>query len=299
MGAVAATLAGVVVTGALGYMAWVDKQEELTTAKDSLSVAQQNLEVERSKVVTAEKTLDLREQELAGVRQELDLTVQEALGGAPALRLAAARSAFERASTTAVQAQVLRNYARVIREGSKRAQPLANFHTALPSGTYEDVAFIRSALKVLPTNIDLSSADLHGVDWTGAALDRILLRDADLRAVTITGGSLAGASLEGASLSCANLEGANLSDVRLDDQVDLSCANLRGVDLSETELSTEQLLGSDWDADTAFPETVDPSIWEKAPYTSARNCARLHLRAPAASSTTRSPTPPPASVSKD
>jgi uncharacterized protein YjbI with pentapeptide repeats len=112
--------------------------------------------------------------------------------------------------------------------------------------------------------MDLSGANLEGVDFGRADFEGAILDDAKLAGALLTNASLKGASLkrvnlEGANLARADLEGADLSDARLSracferaslrqvklDRATLSEANLVGVELSDSVLSAADLTRAD------------------------------------------------------
>ena len=78
--------------------------------------------------------------------------------------------------------------------------------------------------------VDLSYANLRGVDLRDANLRGADLRGADLRDANLRGANLRGVDLRDANLRDANLRGANLS------YADLSYANLRYADLRDANL---------------------------------------------------------------
>ncbi len=113
--------------------------------------------------------------------------------------------------------------------------------------------FRRSKLK----QIDLSAADLRGIDLSEANLSRSDLQTADLRGAdinnvmmfmaTLDGANLQGADLSASSLDLTTLAGANLQGANL-------CGTyLRGIDLSDVNLT-----GAYFDEKTQFNLDFDP-----------------------------------------
>jgi uncharacterized protein YjbI with pentapeptide repeats len=90
-----------------------------------------------------------------------------------------------------------------------------------------DLRGVNLAMTVLPYAV-LNGADLRGAD----------LRDAGLLYAVLNGADLRGADLRDAGLSIADLYGANLSDA------DLSDAFLTNADLSDADLSNANLSGA-------------------------------------------------------
>jgi uncharacterized protein YjbI with pentapeptide repeats len=85
----------------------------------------------------------------------------------------------------------------------------------------------------------LTNANLHAIDLSGA-----VLRKADLSGANLTGANLKGANLSGANLSGASLSGADLSEADLSEAI-LSGTNLVGQNLSEAKLHRAFLRGAD------------------------------------------------------
>lgn len=79
-------------------------------------------------------------------------------------------------------------------------------------------------------NINLSGADLHGVNLAGSTLCEAHLNGANLSGADLSGCDLRNANLRGANLCGANLSGANLG-----------WADLRGVNLSGADLRSANL----------------------------------------------------------
>jgi uncharacterized protein YjbI with pentapeptide repeats len=109
------------------------------------------------------------------------------------------------------------------------------------------------------SNIDLSSANLRGVDLSyidlstpdpnGAKLNGVDLSDADLSGANLYNAELRSANLNGAYLRGANLRNTALTDANLKRaqllDADLRHSSLNGIDLSEAHLSSANLSGSD------------------------------------------------------
>jgi len=94
-------------------------------------------------------------------------------------------------------------------------------------------------------NIDLSEADLVGVNLMRANLSEANLWGANLRGASLAGALLARANLNEADLTEAKLSGANLCDAHLNEadliQANLSGANLTGAKLRAADLSFADL----------------------------------------------------------
>jgi len=93
--------------------------------------------------------------------------------------------------------------------------------------------------------VDLSEANLSGVEWSKAELFAINLNRAILTNANLSGASLGGSYLSGADLSDVDLTGADLSDV------DLSNALLNGANLSGANLNGANLCGGNFN-DASF-----------------------------------------------
>jgi uncharacterized protein YjbI with pentapeptide repeats len=101
--------------------------------------------------------------------------------------------------------------------------------------------------------IDLSNADLAGVNLpraelcgaqlTGANLTRAILVGADFTGAKLAGANLKSADMHGVILCKANLAGADLSDSNMT-MVNGAWAFLAGADLSETNLTNANLTGA-------------------------------------------------------
>jgi uncharacterized protein YjbI with pentapeptide repeats len=102
-------------------------------------------------------------------------------------------------------------------------------------------------------NVDLRSADLHGVrlqqailigtQLEGANLDHAQLQEAYLSVAQLQGAILTYAQLQGAYLNGAKLEEATLSDAQLQG-ANLSNAQLQGAFLDRAQLQEAKLLGA-------------------------------------------------------
>src|SRR5579864_1172636 len=92
--------------------------------------------------------------------------------------------------------------------------------------------------------IDLTEAELEGLNLEGAMLMSTDLRWTRLKDTNLKGSSLGGADLSFADLSGANLEGANLEGANLIG-TNLSYANLRGANLVFTKFVDSILIGAD------------------------------------------------------
>src|SRR3990167_6638363 len=94
----------------------------------------------------------------------------------------------------------------------------------------------------------LRGANLTGANLTGANLRGAILTDANLRGANLTdanlrGANLTDANLTGAILTDANLRGANLTDANLTGAI-LTDANLRGANLTGANLTGANLRGA-------------------------------------------------------
>ncbi|MBZ8178973.1 MAG: pentapeptide repeat-containing protein [Oscillatoria sp. PMC 1051.18] len=85
-------------------------------------------------------------------------------------------------------------------------------------------------------NVNLSEANLSGINLSGANLS-----EANLNVVNLSGANLSGANLERAKLNVARLSGINLSRAKLNQAV-LNVANLIRADLGEAELIEAALI---------------------------------------------------------
>jgi uncharacterized protein YjbI with pentapeptide repeats len=106
-------------------------------------------------------------------------------------------------------------------------------------------------------NLDLSGAQLDGVDlrganFIGAQLSRANLCNARLDGVKLAIANLSDADLTGACLRDAKLVGANLNRAILAG-ADLAGANLDGADLSNADLTDTNLAGTDL-SDAILPD---------------------------------------------
>jgi len=103
------------------------------------------------------------------------------------------------------------------------------------------------------SGLNLTGANLHRVELTGAILILTNLEDANLYRANLWGSFLNGANLTGANLSCANLGNtslrlANLTDANLADSnladSDLSNAKLKGANLKDSILDYANVAGT-------------------------------------------------------
>jgi predicted transcriptional regulator len=91
--------------------------------------------------------------------------------------------------------------------------------------------------------VNLPRADLSGAQLSGANLAGAILVGADLTGAKLAGATLASADMHGVILCKANLAGANLSDSNMT-MANGSWAFLAGADLSETNLTNANLTGA-------------------------------------------------------
>src|SRR5579883_3212089 len=110
---------------------------------------------------------------------------------------------------------------RLLKQGSKVWNAWKWQDSPLQEGYKEVLLDLRNAdLKAVNlSGVDLIRADLREADLSGANLDNAVLVEADLSGVNLSGANLS-ADLKGANLSRANLSGANLT------RVDFTKANL-------------------------------------------------------------------------
>ena len=99
---------------------------------------------------------------------------------------------------------------------------------------------------------NLGNAELEGADLAAAQLQRAELIGANLRAAELLGARLADADLRAADLRGADLRGANLRGA------DLEGADLRGTDLRSADLREVNLLGTNHDVSTQWPDGFVP-----------------------------------------
>jgi uncharacterized protein YjbI with pentapeptide repeats len=83
---------------------------------------------------------------------------------------------------------------------------------------------------------DLSKADLHETNMSGADLFRASLHETNLRGADLSRADFSQASLSGSDLSRSNCRGADFNQAYLA-QANFSGADLAGADLSEADLS--------------------------------------------------------------
>jgi uncharacterized protein YjbI with pentapeptide repeats len=115
-----------------------------------------------------------------------------------------------------------------------------------------------------PAPIELSNANLSGMDLQGVDLSRADLRGANLQRATLTGANLHAAILRGADLSGAILIGAtlvaNLDQAKLVG-ADLTDAYLNGAGLVGADLSHATLVGASlFEADLSRASLVDANL---------------------------------------
>lgn len=276
------TLLVTTVLGGLGY--W-QKNDELSNKAAELQIAEDQLAVQRDaaraaadNAEAAQGQLDAALGQLAIKQEEIQRLRQGSIDEVM-VRIDSTRQLLSEAADGEARTEILRSFARRLRDDSRRATPLASFHQPLPSGVAESAVFLSRELSKDSTKVDLNGIDLHGQYWRAAHLNNSLLRDSDLRAVDLSSSSLVNTYFEGATLKCADLHGADLTDTHLAD-ADLSFANLQGLDLSQTDgLTNSQLAGASYDTQTLFPETVDIDALEPpTSYSDASACAVEHLK---------------------
>src|SRR5579883_2083019 len=121
---------------------------------------------------------------------------------------------------------------RLLKQGSKVWNAWKWQDSPLQEGYKEVLLDLRNAdLKAVNlSGVDLIRADLREADLSGANLDNAVLVEADL----------SGVNLSGANFSFADLEGANLSHTNMN-YTDLQGARLVGSDLSNTDLTEAYL----------------------------------------------------------
>jgi uncharacterized protein YjbI with pentapeptide repeats len=99
------------------------------------------------------------------------------------------------------------------------------------------------------------TAQLQGVDLSGANLYWASLGDADLSFANLSNVDLRGATLDGANCRGANFKGANLGRDNLTGRT-----SLKGADLSSAvNLDSASLTGAVYDDGTKFPAGFSPS----------------------------------------
>ena len=123
----------------------------------------------------------------------------------------------------------------------------------------DKIIFQQIIEEVEGTFVDVDVDDIHydlsGLDLSYADLRGMNLRGVDLYSTNLTGANLSGADLRNANLECTKLSGTDLS------YANLKNANLSGVDLSETDLKNVDLTNADLEykylADADFIESVN------------------------------------------
>ena len=129
-------------------------------------------------------------------------------------------------------------------------------------------------------NAKLPGADLSGADLSGMDLFNVNLPDAYLNGVDFSGASLSAADLSGSDLRDADLSGADLSGANLCD-ADLQGVAVSGTNLSDTKLKTS-IAGLNFNnADLTKADTTGcksaggPSLPQEAPSAGERNAFRM------------------------
>lgn len=125
--------------------------------------------------------------------------------------------------------------------------------------------------------IDMSNAELWGVDWPGIRFDWLsaaFLRKIDLRSADLAGSRWGKADLEYSYLQCADLRGADLRGADLTG-ADLRGANVDGADFTGAKLHGANLTGLFGEAEGLPPgkparswnlQTCEvPNIWDNLP----------------------------------
>jgi uncharacterized protein YjbI with pentapeptide repeats len=276
------TLLVTTVLGGLGY--W-QKNEELSNKAAELKIAEDQLAVQRDTAKAAADSAESARGQLDAALGQLEIKqaeierIQRGSIDEVTVRIDSTRQLLANAADVDARTEILRSFARRLRDDSRRATPLTSFHQPLPSGLSESAAFLSTELHQDSTKVDLSGIDLHGHYWHGAHLNNSLLRYSDLRAVDLSNSSLVNTYFEGAALKCADLHEADLTDTHLDG-ADLSFTNLRSLDLSTTDgLTNAQLTGASYDDQTLFPDSVKrEELAPSAAYADTRTCAVDHLR---------------------
>ena len=108
--------------------------------------------------------------------------------------------------------------------------------------------------------VDLSSANLRGMELSGANLSQVYLMEADLRDADMSDSDLRDTDLRDTDFRDANLRDSDLRDADMSDS-DLRDANLSGADLSGANLSGAYLKGADLsDADLRRVELFEAEL---------------------------------------
>jgi uncharacterized protein YjbI with pentapeptide repeats len=111
---------------------------------------------------------------------------------------------------------------------------------SLENANIRNVSFKNSDLRIaLMVGVDLSTADISNVNFTGANLSGIDFTSVDISTINLTGANLTGANLTGMDLSTINLTGTILSEA------DLTQVNLSGVSLVNQEMVGTNLTSAD------------------------------------------------------
>ena len=108
---------------------------------------------------------------------------------------------------------------------------------------------------------NLSKCDLSDTDFTGANLSRANLIAADLQSAYFNGAILTAADLSQANLKYADLTGANLNQANLRN-ADLSLAHLESADLRSADLRGVNLEDAKYDNYTLFTEDFNPASYK-------------------------------------
>ncbi len=290
-----------VLTAAMGFFAYNQKNQELDAAKDTVANAERQTVISEGNRITLDLQLEEKKKEV----KNLQLQLIDATSGSND----AIRQLVTDPNATPMERRVrLQDAARKLRDGSKRQDTLAPFTQELPSGTAELARLLSGLLTRYPTTVDLGRVDLHGHFWRDAGLNNVLLKSSDLRAVDLSLASLVNATFEGAVMQCVNLEDAAVGKAAFGD-ADLSFSNLKGVDLTAvTGLTKEQLNGIDYDDETFFPPSVPPrdDLPPPVSYGDAPMCAKKHFGSVVVSEAqpvqpqgdTRTPAPSPSVTTK-
>jgi uncharacterized protein YjbI with pentapeptide repeats len=137
------------------------------------------------------------------------------------------------------------------------------------------------------TNANLTRANLHRADLTGANLTNANLTRADLTGADLTGANLTNANLYRANLYRADLTGANLTNANLT-RANLYRANLTRADLANANLTGANLANANL-TDAALPHfTICPEKGEFIAWKKLQNGVVAELLIPAESKRTSS-----------
>jgi len=154
----------------------------------------------------------------------------------------------------------------VFTEGQKNDPPLRE-----QAEVMEVVELIRTM--VVEFIDKAKGGDVRGLLLAGASLKGRSLSGVNLANVNLTGKDLAGADLTGANMANANLTDANLADADLRyavmrntylNNAVLRNADLSNVDLSSTDMTGVDLIGAKYNAETIWPDELDPhELWHR------------------------------------